>query len=764
MFLTKLCKQNGESMGGNNDAKSQITLNSKEKTEEHIDITPPPDLKHPPSSIPLKSLKENYEILEELGNGSFGSVTLVKYKVNPCSNDKNSRKKLFTMMDPQYNSKPECISNSRRQGLVAIKTMLTRLPTLSDYTRVREIKFILAIPASNYLIQIFDLFIDSETYHLNIVMEYMEQNLYQMMRRRKRRVFSIPSLKSILAQVLAGLRHIHEQNFFHRDLKPENILITPSTRYFDKKWLSEGNYPDNYVVKLADFGLARHVENKHPYTAYVSTRWYRSPEILLRSGYYSKPLDIWAFGCVAVEVTIFKPLFPGANEIDQIWKILEVLGTPHHIENIMPANHTPQGGLWEISKTYASKLNLKFPFIVGNSLENFIPSSQLSELLDVIKLCLRWDPNDRAPVYKLCSMPFFRDTVADQALYEKKSKDEHSRFLKNIAEQALFFAGIQSNKNLVNINGNIKLREEIDPNNCDDENKFYSNDNQKNSGTIENKSNNYDKSVEGFREVRKTLSSNSINHTLARWKNQSYSSNSILNQISSNSYKRQKINNESKLSLNEFLQKSSYNTNFDIPNRDTFTDSEFVKHQESKMKRNTTRPDKTIISNTITHNQRGQHDINSEIEHELFGENQSPSNDRRSNSNIFDTMHTETDNEYNHCDVRAHISDEFDDSDINQYAFKNFKGRSEEYSSSVNHFLDNMSLDDFSMEVDNYTTGNIASLNAPISNQSEQKDLSDLPRTGTMGENQNINDEGINISPNDHAFENSLHIIGNVTF
>lgn len=187
---------------------------------------------------------------------------------------------------------------------------MTKLHTLQDYTRVREIKFILAIPANDHLIQIFEVFIDSENYQLHIVMECMEQNLYQMMKHRRRRVFSIPSLKSILSQILAGLRHIHQENFFHRDLKPENILITPSTQYFEKEYMNQIGYQDNYVIKLADFGLARHVENKNPYTAYVSTRWYRSPEILLRSGYYSKPLDIWAFGCVAVEVTVLELFSP----------------------------------------------------------------------------------------------------------------------------------------------------------------------------------------------------------------------------------------------------------------------------------------------------------------------------------------------------------------------------------------------------------------------------------------------------------------------
>ena len=62
------------------------------------------------------------------------------------------------------------------------------------------------------------------------------------------------------------------------DLKPENILM------------SDGN------VKIADFGLAREIRSKPPYTDYVSTRWYRAPELLLKSTNYNSPVDIFAAG------------------------------------------------------------------------------------------------------------------------------------------------------------------------------------------------------------------------------------------------------------------------------------------------------------------------------------------------------------------------------------------------------------------------------------------------------------------------------------
>ncbi len=105
------------------------------------------------------------------------------------------------------------------------------------------------------------------------------------------------------------------KGFFHRDLKPENLLCNGSD-----------------LVKIADFGLAREIRSRPPYTDYVSTRWYRAPEILLRSTSYSSPIDIWAVGCIAAECYTLRPLFPGSSEIDQLFKICGVLGTPTKVK------------------------------------------------------------------------------------------------------------------------------------------------------------------------------------------------------------------------------------------------------------------------------------------------------------------------------------------------------------------------------------------------------------------------------------------------
>ena len=62
--------------------------------------------------------------------------------------------------------------------------------------------------------------------------------------------------------------------------------------------------------------------SRPPYTEYVSTRWYRAPEILLHSSNYNSPVDIFALGCIMAELYLRNPLLKGQNEIDQLNKTL----------------------------------------------------------------------------------------------------------------------------------------------------------------------------------------------------------------------------------------------------------------------------------------------------------------------------------------------------------------------------------------------------------------------------------------------------------
>ncbi|XP_055449163.1 MAPK/MAK/MRK overlapping kinase isoform X7 [Psammomys obesus] len=129
------------------------------------------------------------------------------------------------------------------------------------------------------------------------------------------------------------------------------------------------------VLKLGDFGSCRSVYSKQPYTEYISTRWYRAPECLLTDGFYTYKMDLWSAGCVFYEIASLQPLFPGVNELDQISKIHDVIGTPCqktltkfkqdqeylHCQPICPRNASPCCVQWWLT-TLMNELRLTKPF------------------------------------------------------------------------------------------------------------------------------------------------------------------------------------------------------------------------------------------------------------------------------------------------------------------------------------------------------------------------------------------------------------------
>jgi meiosis induction protein kinase IME2/SME1 len=231
---------------------------------------------------------------------------------------------------------------------------------------LREVIFLRTLPVHPHLVPALDIFLDPFSKKLHICMEYMDGNLYQLMKARDHKCLDGKSVKSILFQILAGLGHVHAHDFFHRDIKPENILVSTSAPQDSSSAFSRYSAlvtppatPPAYTIKIADFGLARETHSRLPYTTYVSTRWYRAPEVLLRAGQYSAPVDIWAIGAMAVEIATLKPLFPGGNEVDQVWRVCEIMGSPGNWYNRSGARMG--GGDWRDGTRLAQKLGFSFP-------------------------------------------------------------------------------------------------------------------------------------------------------------------------------------------------------------------------------------------------------------------------------------------------------------------------------------------------------------------------------------------------------------------
>lgn len=188
--------------------------------------------------------------------------------------------------------------------------------------------------------------------------------------------------KSYLRQLLSGLAYCHAHRVLHRDLKPQNLLI-------DKK----GN------IKLADFGLARTfgipVRN---FTHEVITLWYRPPEILLGDKLYTAAVDVWSLGCIFAEMLTKAPIFPGDSEIDQLYKIFRLLGTPN--ESVWP-------GVSNCKDFNPGFPNWKSPKEFSDVLPEVKKSDCLSkEGWDLMRQLILYDPESRITAREALKHPY----------------------------------------------------------------------------------------------------------------------------------------------------------------------------------------------------------------------------------------------------------------------------------------------------------------------------------------------------------------------
>ncbi|XP_064423814.1 cyclin-dependent kinase 11B isoform X2 [Latimeria chalumnae] len=183
-------------------------------------------------------------------------------------------------------------------------------------TSLREINTILKAQHPN-IVTVREIVVGSNMDKIYIVMNYVEHDLKSLMETMKQ-PFLPGEVKTLMIQLLRGVRHLHDNWILHRDLKTSNLLLSHAG-----------------ILKIGDFGLAREYGSPlKPYTPVVVTLWYRAPELLLGAKEYSTAVDMWSVGCIFGELLTQKPLFPGKSEIDQINKVFKDLGTPS--EKIWP--------------------------------------------------------------------------------------------------------------------------------------------------------------------------------------------------------------------------------------------------------------------------------------------------------------------------------------------------------------------------------------------------------------------------------------------
>ncbi|XP_036398345.1 MAPK/MAK/MRK overlapping kinase-like isoform X1 [Megalops cyprinoides] len=289
----------------------------------------------------LKS--RDYKIIKKIGEGTFSEVV-----------------KTQSLKDGKY---------------YACKTMKQPVDSLEQANNLREVQAMKRLSPHPNIIQLHEIIFDEETGSLSLVCELMEMNIYELIQGRQYPLAE-SKIKHYMYQLCKSLDHMHSNGIFHRDVKPENILIRQD------------------VLKLADFGSCRSVYSKPPHTEYISTRWYRAPECLLTDGYYSHKMDMWSAGCVFFEIMSLNPLFPGSNELDQVAKIHEVLGTPD------------PSLLHKFKQSRAMRFD--FPPQKGCGISQLIPHCSAPSL-SLLYQMLEYDPEERISAKTALQHPCFRE-------------------------------------------------------------------------------------------------------------------------------------------------------------------------------------------------------------------------------------------------------------------------------------------------------------------------------------------------------------------
>ncbi|KAM7513809.1 hypothetical protein LguiA_003392 [Lonicera macranthoides] len=162
--------------------------------------------------------------------------------------------------------------------------------------------------------------------------------------------FREPVMQNYTRQILSGLAYLHGRNTVHRDIKGANILVDP-----------------NGEIKLADFGMAKHITACSSMLSFKGSPYWMAPEVVMNTNGYSLAVDIWSLGCTILEMATSKPPWGQYEGVAAIFKI-------------------------------------------GNSKDiPEIPDHLSYEAKSFIKQCLQRDPLARPTASKLLDHPFVRD-------------------------------------------------------------------------------------------------------------------------------------------------------------------------------------------------------------------------------------------------------------------------------------------------------------------------------------------------------------------
>ncbi|KAJ3368783.1 Cyclin-dependent kinase 20 [Kappamyces sp. JEL0680] len=272
-----------------------------------------------------------YEIIDKIGEGAHGVVLKAKYV--------------------------------KTGQVVALKKVPLRSLSLGiPNTIIREIKALEQLDHPN-IVKLREVFPSGTGFVL--VFEYMLSDLAEVLKMATHPL-SESQVKAYMLMLLKGIDYCHNNSIMHRDLKPASALpplLTLLARVFASR------------------------DSGRPYSHQVATRWYRAPELLYGARVYDFGVDLWAVGCIFGELLNHSPIFPGQNDIDQLYSVIAALGSP-----------TAES--WPTMDQLPDYNKIQFPTTAGKPFECICPDAS-QEATALLSQFLQYNSLKRIPARKV---------------------------------------------------------------------------------------------------------------------------------------------------------------------------------------------------------------------------------------------------------------------------------------------------------------------------------------------------------------------------
>mmetsp|Transcript_68856 Transcript_68856/g.149865 ORF Transcript_68856/g.149865 Transcript_68856/m.149865 type:complete len:398 (-) Transcript_68856:136-1329(-) len=215
-----------------------------------------------------------------------------------------------------------------------------------------------------------------------IVMPYLQCDLHRAIYSKMK--LSESHCQAFICQILRGLNYLHSADVVHRDLKPANVLVN-----------------GDCTLRIADFGLARgRASEDEQLTAYVVTRWYRAPELLLLPSGYFKAVDLWSAGCIQAEIRARNVLFKGHDNADMLRRIAQTLGFSADQDLAWLADKEKEGVLGMLKTLQLPECPAE-----GEDLESRVPEGS-PDCIGLLRRLLEKDPAKRISAADALDHPF----------------------------------------------------------------------------------------------------------------------------------------------------------------------------------------------------------------------------------------------------------------------------------------------------------------------------------------------------------------------